>query len=83
MWKTDVMATEPLKLAGITMRQAYYDAKYWHELTGINPLDYPQYFTTTKTGLIYCTDKFKADYKRHRQIVASNYNFLGVHTGTY
>lgn len=55
------------KLSGMEYAGGMYSAKEWEEKTGVNPLNYPNYFKVSG-GFCYVTDKFRRDYK-----IASEY----------
>jgi hypothetical protein len=51
------------KLSGMQYRGGYYTPEEWKEKTGVNPRNYPEYFTVNRAGTVSVTDKFRRDYE--------------------
>ena len=66
------------KLMGMQYKSAYYDSKYWHDLCGVNPLDYPQFFNVTSHGKVYCTSLFNKCCKARSNAISDNWSALGI-----
>lgn len=65
------------KLAGMAYRNFYYSPQYWIELTGVDPLQWPEWFVI-RDGNIGCTPAFDLAYEAHISAVGWNYASLGV-----
>lgn len=65
------------KLAGMTYRNFYYPPDYWLELAGVDPRQYPGWFTV-RNGLVGQTPAFNKAYNAHIAAVKSNWASLGV-----
>lgn len=72
------MNENALKLAGMEYRGGYYTPEYWQELTGVNPLSFPEYFTVNRGGTCQVTDKFRQDYDSHLANTKRNWRALGI-----
>lgn len=65
------------KLAGMTFRNFYYSPEYWLELTGVDPLQWPEWFVV-RNGLVGHNPAFREAYGEYIAAVKSNWASLGV-----
>jgi len=67
----------PAALAGLLTAGGYYDAETWKKRTGIDPAQYPRYFYE-RSGFLFCTSEYRADYAACVSQIHRNYATLGV-----
>ena len=72
------MNPDALKLAGMQYWGGYYPPEYWHQLTGVNPNQFPEYFLVNRGGTCQVTDKFRRDYQAHLGNVKSDWHAIGI-----
>ena len=58
------MNEEIAKLSGMAYHGGYYTAQEWELKTGVNPARFPEYFTATRHGAYFVTDKFRQEYNQ-------------------
>jgi hypothetical protein len=76
---TSEQVNELLKLSGMKYRQGYFNADYWKNITGVNPLKFPGYIYISKTGLCMWENRAEKISQLHSDQVKNNFHALGVH----
>ena len=73
-----VEVNELLKLSGMKYKQGYFNADYWQEKTGVNPLKFPNYIIISESGLCLWSNRAEKIYNLYSDQVKKNFNALGV-----
>jgi len=69
-----------LRLSGMEYRNFFYIPEYWATLTGVDPLQFPEFFEV-RNGLVGCNAAYRRFYAQHCQAVSANWHSLGVSNG--
>jgi hypothetical protein len=53
------MKPPPLTASGMIYRSGYFTSDSFMQKCGVNPLEFPEYFRITSTGLVVCLPAFR------------------------